>query len=247
MDESFPFTPAEDASPADWIIDRLQGFGESVLSIVPAGFEAYARIFHPMYRYVGEKRVPVSWAEIAEANGHTAHRQMQFPSVIGYSYYQQQSSPADIWDEMTNEGHLPKRLARPLWQSLKKHTTTPESCWFAVWEGFGSFGALEPTVFAAPSFEIPGRRLYLFSASVEAAESSLCEVDDYQSANLWWPNDRAWCVATEIDFMTTYVGGSLGAINDILTCKDLETFRVQPSDGVQWASDTVNPKPKGGW
>ena len=200
-----------------------------------------------MYRYVGEERIPVSWAEIAEANGRTAHRQMQFPSLIGYSYYKQQSSPADIWDERTNEGHLPKRLAQSLGQSLRKHTATPESCWFAVWEGFGSFGIYEPTIVAAPSFEIPGRQLHLFSAPVDAAEDSFCDIEDYQSANLWWPDDKAWCVATEIDFMTTYVGGSLAAIEDILACKDLETYRAEPSDGVQRASDTVNPKPEGGW
>jgi hypothetical protein len=39
--------PAEDASPADWIVADLQTFGESVLSLLPAGFPAYVRLVHP--------------------------------------------------------------------------------------------------------------------------------------------------------------------------------------------------------
>lgn len=43
-----------------------------------------------------------------------------------------------------------------------------------------------------------------------------------QSANLWWPDDRAWCVATEIDFMTTYIAGTAEAIAAIVARADLE-------------------------
>ena len=28
------------------------------------------------------------------------------------------------------------------------------------------------------------------------------------SPSIWWPEDRAWCVATDIDLFDTYVGGS---------------------------------------
>lgn len=38
----------------------------------------------------------------------------------------------------------------------------------------------------------------------------------WQSANLWWPNDRAWFVATEIDLMSTYVGGTQAYIDAVL-------------------------------
>jgi hypothetical protein len=52
------------------MVAGLRGFAESVLSVVPAGFEAYARIFHPAYR--GEPPVPVLWREIASASGRVA-------------------------------------------------------------------------------------------------------------------------------------------------------------------------------
>jgi hypothetical protein len=42
-----PFTPAENAEPARWLVERLTTFGKNILSIIPSGFEAYARVFHP--------------------------------------------------------------------------------------------------------------------------------------------------------------------------------------------------------
>ena len=36
------------------------------------------------------------------------------------------------------------------------------------------------------------------------------------SPNLWWPDDQAWCVATEIDHQSTYVGGPEGLISELL-------------------------------
>jgi len=39
--------------------------------------------------------------------------------------------------------------------------------------------------------------------------------------NLWWPDDRAWCVASEIDLDETFVGGTRTLIDDILAREDL--------------------------
>ena len=41
------YESALDASAASWVVAGLRGFAESVLSLVPAGFPAYGRIFHP--------------------------------------------------------------------------------------------------------------------------------------------------------------------------------------------------------
>ena len=40
---------AADARAADWIVEALRTFAESVTSLVPGGFEAYVRVFHPAY------------------------------------------------------------------------------------------------------------------------------------------------------------------------------------------------------
>lgn len=60
------------------------------------------------------------------------------------------------------------------------------------------------------------------------------------AANLWWPEDRSWCVATEIDFGWTYVGGSQALIDAVVTCVDLEALPARVTDAVTFAGDTVN-------
>jgi len=44
------YETAPDAAAASWVVDGLRGFAESVFSVVPEGFEAYGRIFHPTAR-----------------------------------------------------------------------------------------------------------------------------------------------------------------------------------------------------
>jgi hypothetical protein len=242
MNHLFPFKPADNAAAATWVANGLQGFATSVVSIVPAGFPAYARIYHPAWRTIKGIRTPVRWSEVAKANNRVAHRRMQWPGIMGsYRVNRSPAAPAssDISFEDPSQGSLPPELARLFWRVLESHTRTPATCWFAVWEGFGCLAA---EVRSSRSFAIPERQLHLLWASIEAIEASFCDPQFYhQSANLWWPDDQAWCVATEIDFMTTYVAGTDEAIVALMACADLEVDVVEPADGVTWASDTINP------
>ena len=54
MNRSFPFRPADNAAAAAWVTNGLLGFAESVVSIVAAGFPAYARIYHPARGTINE-------------------------------------------------------------------------------------------------------------------------------------------------------------------------------------------------
>src|SRR5919201_1071936 len=72
-----------DVTPAAWIDERLlpinRRVGVQVGEVIPTGFEAYARIFHPV-------RVPggtIRWSEIAERNGRVEHPEMQLEHVVG--------------------------------------------------------------------------------------------------------------------------------------------------------------------
>jgi hypothetical protein len=50
-------------------------------------------------------------------------------------------------------------------------------------------------------------------------------------------------VETEVDAMTTYVGGTRECVADLTAHSDLEAMEIDPSDGVTWASDRINPPP----
>ena len=244
------------ADAAAWLTERIVTFGESVLSVVPSGFEAYARIFHPAspggsIANLLPGQVPLSWAGVAESVGTTAHRGMQWPSLIGT--YMSSGNPrvkAHPGVEPTT-GSLPLPVARVAMQVLRGHTTTPERCWFATWEGWGG---LADFVTTAPAFDLPHRTYLLVAGPIEAALESVInpppEVVElglpwphYQSANLWWPDDRAWCLATEIDFESTYVAATRTCVDQLLADEHLEVYEVAASDGVTWADDGVNPRP----
>ena len=85
--------------------------------------------------------------------------------------------------------------------------------------------------------------MWLLAGPIGAIRTSLCHAPRFQTANLWWPDDRAWCVATEIDFMSTYVGGSRRCVQALVDHRGLEAMLVEPGDGITWASDLPEPVP----
>jgi hypothetical protein len=238
--------PASDTSAADWIVTALRTFGDSVVSLVPSGYAAYARVFHPAYRFdphspqPWETRRPVRWEEIAAANGTHVHAGMQLCGLTGSYPFQQRPQPY-VFDHAPSEGSLPTDLAHPLAAMLARHTATPEQCWFAIWNGFG---ATRADVRSAPTFRVPAREYHLLTGPIDAIAESVLDPPRSQSPNLSWPHDHAWCVATEIDLNTTYIGCTEACRKDILDSPALDALAVDPAIGIDWASDLVNPTPQ---
>jgi hypothetical protein len=229
-------TPAADTSPTDWIASGLRGFAESVLSLVPSGFPAYLRVFHPASRGGWEVRGAVRWAEIAALNGTRAHAGMQLAALTNGTDGPT-TSELDVFDDCPEQGSLPLELAALLATALARHTTTPDRCWFAAWEGFGGIRA---DVQSAPKFDVPHRSYHLLGGTVTAAAESIEELPSRQSASLWWPDDRAWCVATEIDLDTTYIGCADACRQDILGLTEIEALPIDPATGITKDSDLLN-------
>ncbi len=46
----------------------------------------------------------------------------------------------------------------------------------------------------------------------------------------WWPADRAWFVATEIDYPWTYLAGTPALIDAIIDHPTIEAVRVEHSE-----------------
>jgi hypothetical protein len=226
----------DSADGARWVVNGIIGFAESVLSLVQSGFEAYARIFHPAvpgghFENLESGQVPMSWSEVAAIKGTTAHRAMQWPSLIGT--YSNQSFFPDVEPGM---GSLPPPVAEALAEILKEHTDAPQHCCFGTWDGYGG---MSDFVRAGPTFNLPNRRYHLLTGPTETLVESVNDPLVEQSANLWWPEDRAWCVATEIDLQSTYVGGDRACIVHLFEDERLGVYEVEPSDGVTWSDDTA--------
>jgi hypothetical protein len=104
-----------DVSGGVWISSgRRRGEPGTVGALVPAVFEAYARVLHPAVRYVGDDDVEVSWAEVAAHNGTTAHPLMQWASITGSWDFVSADSQSPVWDAAPSEGHLTVLVAARL-------------------------------------------------------------------------------------------------------------------------------------
>jgi hypothetical protein len=248
-----------DLSPAGWIIDQIHGFATDVGSVIPQGFEAYARLFHPAIRIVNGEEVTVRWSEIAAAGGRTVHPEMQWPHVSGMWEGSGENSPG-LWDLEPDVGSLPRRYTDRLRDLLAQYTSTSDRVWFCVWDGFGDL-KIRPGGSAlltsgppgrkrrpvqqspAPTLQLPNRAYYLLSGPIGGIGESMGEEPHWQSANLIWPEDRAWCVATEIDFAWTYIGGGTALIQALINDPALEAMPTQIHHGITYEADRINPPP----
>lgn len=235
-------TLVDDVSAADWIVANVRNFQHDVGSLLPVTFDAYARVLHPALRDcpAGEDIDDVTWADVAAANGRAAHAAMEWVAITGdWSFVDRRTQPG-VWDRAPSTGRLPQRQAAALADVLARFTTTPAECWFAVWDGYGNApyqrGALQ-------LIRMPQRPMVLLSGPLRAAGAAFSGGAWPESASLWWPADRTWCVATDIDLMSTYLGGTVECIAAMLADQRLEAYPVSVDQTVHWKSDTVNPTP----
>lgn len=226
-------------SPADWVVAGVRPFRDNrVTSLVPQGFAAYARVFHPALDAAG---APVSWRAVAEANGRQAHAGMEWVGITGSWVYVNSRSQPGLWDYSPDEGSMPAPLAAALGDVLRQHTGSLR-WWYAVWEGFPHCPWQQAAV---PRVPMAARPMVLGAGGPDDAVLSFAPAPWHQSASLWWPDDRVWCVATDVDLMTTYVGGSRDVVDDVLADARLEAFEVSPEQTLAWTTDTLNPPPAG--
>jgi hypothetical protein len=253
--------PSEEIEAAEWIGGRLHPFGQDVGSVVPTGFEAYARIFHPASRLAGREQVEVRWSDVAEWSGRTVHPEMQFHTIA--VPLPDRDTRLQAWSYEPWLGALSERQARALVTLLARYTSTPNVCWFCVWAGYGFFNTSAVQWLSADSgvashlqawwwrvrvnfqrrkpvpqkgklVRLPARDYLLFKGPLALA------LGHRDGPNLWWPDDRSWCVASEIDFPYTYVGGPKKLIDEILAEPSLEALPAALDHGITAFSDTVN-------
>jgi hypothetical protein len=234
-----------DVGAADWIVDRLRPFGPEVGALLPDGFEAYVRLLHPAWRTESGRRVRVRWAELASRAGVSLGATTRFEELEGAATTQQIASP--------QVGTLDLADLQTLVGLLEAFTSSSQSCWFAWWEGYGwmqgppavaelgheleqggpSGGAerFPPPAPIGPRVEVPERALVLYRGPISGA-AAFCRPPASQSPNLWWPDDHAWCVASEIDFRSTYLGGSQALIDRLLEDERFEALPARLTDRV---------------
>lgn len=236
-----------DPAPGRWVEEALGSRFGHVEALVPRGYEAYARLFHPAMTH-GDR--PVRWSTVAEWSGRTYYSLMSFEGIsvpkLGYGSIKQP------WAYEPPEDVIGLEDIVALSCFLSNYTGTPGEYYFAVWDGYGSFGtgssALLTTsggILLLPPADVErakrikgvGREYLLYSGPASFHDFDFPGLD---GPNIWWPEDRSWCVSTDIDLDSTYIGGSEECIEHLLRHPSLEVLRTTSDAPVYMAADTIN-------
>ena len=104
--------------------------------------------------------------------------------------------------------------------------------------------SLLPQILEGSKLHLPARNYYLLRGPLDAALDFgwMLTPENFvpQSPNLFWPQDHAWCVASEIDLFCTLVAGSEALADSLIADPRLEAWRVSARDTVTWNSDQIN-------
>lgn len=147
-----------EVSRGEWIAERVAARWGDLHVAVPWGFEAYARVFHPVEAdrpmggtwaevaatgtyWPGEiERRSATWRDVAEESGAVWHPLAQWQAI---------GRGLDVLDRIGLVGRSGWRYSNPgpgdpgvaavaaLARTLARHTSTPDSAVAAVWEGRG--------------------------------------------------------------------------------------------------------------
>ncbi|GGC08519.1 hypothetical protein [Cellulomonas carbonis] len=189
-----------DPSVGAWIRPRLAPFGDVVGSVVPRGFEAYARILHPVPAPLDDRTTVdterhVRWADVAAVTGRTVHPTAQFWAVAARSQWRDQEPGTWAGGEPL-EGDLGPDATHALVDVLARHAPGGGDAQVvvALWDGYGwiegggavsvvsvdddGVGAVrhpgpafEPSVLRGPRLELPHREYLLFRGSLRDVTS----------------------------------------------------------------------------
>ncbi|MCF8607348.1 hypothetical protein L5I01_28720 [Gordonia sp. HY442] len=213
--------------PTAWIDDAITSarFG-TVAHLVTNRFDRYARVLHPAERTV--HTVPVKyirWADVARATGAIAHARMQWDAIADTD----DESPLAFWNEGPSSTNLiPNHVVAEIAAQLGD-----DECYFAVWDGNSSLHGVNRDL---PKATIDQHRFHIMAGTAADATRTFHGL----RPNLWWANDRSWIVASNIDLVSTYVGGTADAIDRLLHSPVIEAWQVSANDDVTITSDTVN-------
>lgn len=211
-------TSAPSAEPAGWLGAERSDDGGTVGWLVPARYDSIVRVaanepcddwwtgyreLHRTVLAVGLRHTSSpdrAWFAVWEGHGFT-----------NWSAHIAWRDPAP--DEAT-------RLARESERDRVRADARREIA------GIGSALARVTT------FDAPHRRYYLLTGPVDAAlelrdPARIGAPDGWRHPDLWWPDDRGWFVATDVDFWSLYVAGDAAFVGDIRAAVPTATEEVE--------------------
>lgn len=187
---------APSAGPADWIAGSLRGRPGTVGALIPDLFESTLRLYAP-------DPAPAGWWE----------RYRDLFGLVAAVGADHTSTPALAWFAIweghgfdTSTSHIAWRDPPADEAERRSREERRERQRDADRERNARIG---PSLAAVPRFDLPDRAYYLINGKLSAL-ADLRYPDDirWRNPDLFWPDDRSWFAATDVDFWSLYVGGT---------------------------------------
>jgi hypothetical protein len=224
-----------DTSPADWVLEqlapwRLDGRWIRVRSMVPGGYEGYGRLLHPAgtLHADGTTFGPVRWADLAQRRGIELRADTTFRSIGWADPSGERVDDAGLVAGVHAEpadGDMESGELAVLATFLTDWTSTPDMVWCCVWEGYG-WRELPRQFEGPPRVRLEHRDCLLCTGTM----ADVCSLPGGWAPTMWWPEDRAWCVRTDIDGCSTYLAASAACISALTSLTTLEGIPVDADD-----------------
>lgn len=265
--------PVTDVSPALWITRELTGFGAVVGNLVPASYPRFVRVLHRPDQGLPDAESPSSWAEVAARHQTTLHPQAEYDVLAAtepasgvrageplQGSLDRMTLPA-LRDVLARHTETADQCWFGLWHGFG---SSPSD-----WAGAPTFrlpgreyllftGSLASVVDLSSEFHHAGleqvaSRGELDVVTTEPGRMTVAQQiaiarefrrdGSVQSPSLWWPQDRAWFVASEIDLDSTIVAGTHSLIVDLLADPMIEALEVTSTTSLVAGADEINQGP----
>lgn len=143
--------------------------------------------------------------------------------------------PDDLWATPPATGGLPLRESMTVVQLLEPYESdTGDTLYFVYSASNNVTGTITAEV--QPSVKIGHDRYHIFRGTIRSVENSIAGI----RPTLWWPEHRAWFVASDIDLHSTFVGASDAATRSLAASTDIEYFTVAADTSILGSADTLN-------
>lgn len=183
----------------------------------PAGFEAYCLIPYPLLAPNGEFYLRTDMERMSDRH-HGRLRPLD-RAILDEESLGPKYCPA-----------LPGQLLTALTNCLAQWTQSPAVTWLAIWEGHGDLGVTPAGSGEPPRIAFHDRdRAYLvYRGDILGAEK--LHVRSGYLPDIWWPEDRAWVVTTDVDFGWMLVAGRDGIAEALVETTKVDVYQTERSD-----------------
>lgn len=187
-------------------------------SLLPVGFESYVRVLHPCHPSLPARR---DWEGLAERAGVTLDPISRWDDLVARALtrgYGDPGSPA--------LGELEVTEFQALQQLVQRSGEDNRNDVFgAFWSGYGFFDDGQREM----ATDIGSRDYVIFRGHATDMQELTVGNGIWHSPNYWWAANRSWCVVTDMDMDSTFVGARNVTVDRVIASGVFEVLHVDSS------------------